>query len=164
MAFSEIYRRHALKLMAKAVAKSTCREDAEELVQNSFLKLYQKKASIVADQPIFGYLFMVFKNETLNQYRNKLVRDKYETFVKDNSTELDQSLTEDLESKDLLAQLDLEIEKLPTKCKNVFLLSRREHLSNKEIANVLNISVNTVEQHMRKALGKLRLSVRDLTL
>lgn len=148
--------------MAKAVAKSTCREDAEELVQNSFLKLYQKKASIKEDQPIFGYLFTVLKNEALNQYRNKLVREKYETFVKNNGTELVQSLVEELESKDLSAQLDLEIEKLPKKCKSVFLLSRKENLSNKEIAEALNISVNTVEQHMRKALGKLRLSIRDL--
>jgi RNA polymerase sigma-70 factor (family 1) len=150
--------------MAKAVSKSACREDAEELVQNSFLKLFQKKSLLDDDLSIFSYLFVALKNEVLNQHRNRLVREKYESYIRNNITEVDNTCSQELETNDLLAKLDLEVDKLPNKCKNVFLLSRKEHLSNKEITTVLNISLNTVEQHMRKALGKLRLSMKDLTI
>ncbi|ETZ19213.1 RNA polymerase sigma factor [Pedobacter sp. V48] len=160
-AFSALYTKYALKLLSVAVKKTNNRDDAQELVQNSFLKLYQRKENIEANTPVFPYLYVVLKNQVLNYHRSLLVRQKYETYVFANFVEDDNSLVENLESKNLEKDLENAVEQLPEKCQQVFIMSRKNNLSNKEIASALNISENTVEQHMRRALGKLRVSLKE---
>lgn len=160
LAFAVLYRRHVLKLMSIAVTKTHSRDDAEELVQNSFLKFYQHKNAIESNTSVFAYLYVVLKNQILNYHRNELVRQKHEEYVFANRSETENSSTETIETKELEKQIEDAIDLLPEKCRKVFVLSRKEHLSNKEIASTLNISENTVEQHMRKALGRLRISLK----
>ncbi|MBK0382090.1 RNA polymerase sigma-70 factor [Pedobacter sp. SD-b] len=159
-AFSELYKRYVLKLMAIAVNKTPSRDDAEELVQNSFLKFYQHKNSLEDKTSVFAFLYVILKNQILNYYRKQAVHQKYEAYISVNGKAEDNSLIERIETQDLEKQIEKAIDLLPEKCKKVFLLSRKKNLSNKEISKVLNISENTVEQHMRKALGRLRLSLR----
>ncbi len=160
-AFSELYKRHVLKLMAVALQKTPSRDDAEELVQNSFLKFYQHKEEIKAETAVFPYLYVVLKNQILNYHRKQLIHQKYETYIlAKEALNNNNSLVTDIETKELERQIELAIDLLPDKCKNVFLLSRKKNLTNKQIANTLNISENTVEQHIRKALGRLRISLK----
>ncbi|HET8829157.1 MAG TPA: RNA polymerase sigma-70 factor [Pelobium sp.] len=159
--FTEIYKRYSIKLISLAINKTQNRDDAEELVQNSFLKFYQHKDAVETNTSLFAFLYVILKNQILNYHRRQLVHQKYEAYVAKFHPQDDNHLQATIESKDLERLIEKEIEKLPDKCRNAFLLSRRKNLSNKEIAAELNISENTVEQHMRKALGRLRVSLKD---
>jgi RNA polymerase sigma-70 factor (family 1) len=160
-AFSILYDRYVLKLLSIAINKTKDREDAEELVQNCFFKFYERKREIEANTVVFAYLYVVLKNQILNYHRSLLVRQKYERYALANLNEVDNSLIENLESQEFERELANAIDLLPAKCQKVFLLSRECHFTNKEIATTLSISENTVEQHMRKALGRLRSSLKQ---
>jgi len=105
-----------------------------------------------------AYLYVICKNQILNHHRDKLVQNRYEEHLL-HFTAQHEDLAAQIEAKELQHIIDQEIENLPEKCKAVFMLSRGQYLSNREIANQLSISENTVEQHMRKALGRLRISL-----
>ncbi|WP_256006858.1 RNA polymerase sigma factor [Pedobacter deserti] len=163
--FEAFYQKHAVKLLKIAVHKTGDRNVAEELVQDSFLSLYRHKADITEQSHIGAYLYIALKNRILNYYRKENTHKKYEAYVKQHTREQDSSTELTIDTRDLELRIIEEIEKLPSQCKTVFRLSRFEYLSDKEIAARLNISVNTVEQHKRKALRILRGSLQEyLTL
>lgn len=136
-------------------------EASQEMVQDIFVGLYKQVSSLHAHTILENYLFIALRNRVFNYHRQLLVQWKKEQTLRDglvvNIPENDQRL----ELKELEASLQAKIQLLPPQCRTVFLLSRQENLSNKEVAERLNISVNTVEQHMRKALRILRTSLGD---
>lgn len=139
--------------------KTGDRDISHELVQDSFINLYKLKSSATEIKSVRAYLYVILKNSILNHYRKESARKKYQEYMSIHANDLDHSTTLAIESRELERQLNDEIDKLPPKCRAVFKLSRREHLSNKEIASRLGISENTVEQHMRKAIRDLRSSL-----
>jgi RNA polymerase sigma-70 factor (ECF subfamily) len=129
------------------------------------LKFYQHKDKLLQINSVFAYLYIILKNQILNYHRSNLIKNKYEQFYTNtNENIIDTSLNGLLELKDLEKQIEISINQLPEKCRQVFLLKRKENFSNKQIAEALNISENTVEQHMRKALSRLRISLGDYFL
>jgi len=158
-AFEAIYKRYAVKLLAIAMQKTGDRNIAEELVQDTFMVMYNKKTSLGNLNSVMAFLYTVLKNQIMDRYRHGLVERKYEDYLGHVFVEADNSTQMLIETKELEKMLRFEIEKLPAQCRNVFKLSRSEYLSNKEIAIKLEISENTVEQHMRKALRILRVSL-----
>ena len=163
-AFNEIYRRNVLKLLEVAIKKTVCLDDAEELVQNAFIKLYQQKDNIKNDHNIFGYLCVTLKNKVFNLVRDNKIKLDYETLSLKNSLSASEETMEIIEYKELESFFDKVIQTLPLKCREVFILSRKKYFSNKQIAHELNISENTVEQHIRKALQKLRISIKNFSV
>ncbi|WP_166664795.1 RNA polymerase sigma-70 factor [Pedobacter metabolipauper] len=159
-AFELLYKRHAVRLLAVAMSKIKNREVAAEVVQETFMILFNKRSS--ADQIVNlpAFLSTISKNKILDHYRREVQFQKYESRIILEASELDHSTEQHIDSRDLESQLGMQIEKLPAKCRHVFKLSRQEYLSNKQIAAKLEISENTVEQHMRKALRLLRLYVQ----
>ncbi|HEY0667375.1 MAG TPA: RNA polymerase sigma-70 factor, partial [Sphingobacteriaceae bacterium] len=157
--FRIIYERHYTQLLAIGLQKTGNRDIAQELVQDTFMKLYQCKNRIIEITSIRAYLYVILKNKILNHHRTELGYKKYLSYISNYINHSDNSTMNKLETRELERQLNLEIENLPPQCQKVFKLSRKEYLSNKEIAIVLGISENTVEQHMRKALRNLRRSL-----
>lgn len=155
-AFGLLYKRYVIKLVSIAMQKTNDRALSEELVQDAFLVYYkmgmQKKEHFSA----FAFLYVILKNKIMDHFRHDVVRRKYEDHLAYTFTEVDDSTTDLIETRELEKLIAGEIEKLPPQCQTVFTLSRKQLLSNKEIANTLQISENTVEQHMRKALRILR--------
>lgn len=158
-AFETIYKCYAVKLLAIAMQKTGDRNVAEELVQDTFLVLYNRKETLGELKSLMAFLYTVLKNQILDRYRREMVEQKYEVHLSYAFVEAEDSTESMMATKDLERLLSAEIEKLPAQCRNVFKLSRSEYLSNKAIALKLEISENTVEQHMRKALRILRGSV-----
>ncbi|WP_442588390.1 RNA polymerase sigma-70 factor [Pedobacter sp. AW31-3R] len=158
-AFEALYKKYAVKLLAVAMQKTGDRITAEEIVQDSFLSFYKNKQSLTALSSVLAFLYVILKNKIMDKYRHDFVRRKYEDHLFAYYNEADHSTTAFIETRELEKLLNEEIEKLPQQCRTVFNLSRKQYFSNKEIANSLQISENTVEQHMRKALRILRGSI-----
>jgi RNA polymerase sigma-70 factor (family 1) len=128
-------------------------------VQEVFLSLYHLKDELQTTTSLKSYLYTALQHKIYNHYQKVLTRSKYEQSASLDLQIVDNNLNGEFESKDLEKQIQEIISNLPPKCRKVFLLSREEQLPYKEIAKQLNISVNTVDQHIQKALRILRNSI-----
>jgi RNA polymerase sigma-70 factor (family 1) len=156
-AFEQLYAAHAIELLTIAMQKTNDREIAKELVQTVFVTFFQNKATAHNIHSLKAYLYTILKNKLLDHYRHLLVQKKHKFYTGQLyvATESNNVYTY-VDTRELELLLQEEIQKLPPQCKHVFRLRREAELSNKEIAHQLNISENTVEQHMRRALRLLR--------
>ena len=140
-------------------------EDAENIVQDVFLVLWEKKDELEITYTLTTYLFTLVKNKCLSFLRHKLIEEEYNLQMKE---ELSFKLYA-LESLDYSYQSETELQEaikraldaLPERCREVFIKSRIEGLKYKEISEELGISVNTVENHIVTALKKLRVELKD---
>jgi RNA polymerase sigma-70 factor, ECF subfamily len=133
------------------------RQRAADIVQDVFLYIWEKRDTIAFDEGFKSYLFQTTYHRALNFIRKEQKIPIVELSNADNS-ECRDSDNFDKEA-DLLEKKELIVKSLrhlPTKCKEVFVLSRQNGLSYTEIAETLNISKKTVESHMVKALSILR--------
>lgn len=152
-AFTEIYSRYSAKLLA--IAFNYCRHPnlAEEIVQEIFMSLWERRKSLEI-KSLNAYLgtavrFSVFKQIYARKKREELAKENYkiETTV----------IEEDkIYAKFLDEYIRGIVDTLPQKCRLVFRYSRDLHMTNKEIAKEMNISEKTVESHMTKALKTIR--------
>jgi len=140
--------------------------EAEEVVQQIFLKLWENKDQIIIEKSISAYLYQSVRNQSINFLRQKLITSKNkESYTqKLRYAEVFDAISEENGSSVLLAQelegqINLAIDGLPGKCREIFMLSRKENLSVKEIAEQLDVSVNTVQKQISIALAKLRISL-----
>jgi RNA polymerase sigma-70 factor (family 1) len=145
-------------LLAIALDKTRDRELAEELVQDTFISFYNSKVSVGKMTTPMAFLYIILKNKILSLHRRNLVQQRYQNLLKHSYSEADEHTQSLIETRELERLLNTEIEKLPDQCRKVFQLRRQESLSNKQVAEQLLISENTVEQHMRKALRLLRIA------
>jgi len=151
-AFKQIYKRYASGLYAAAYNLFRDKPLCEDLIQELFADLWikRKKLNIKSLKP---YLYTSVKNRALMAMRSgrtMLNETALEKLIADYATD------DRLNIRELNDVLNKSIDSLPDKCRQIFRLSRNEHLSNKEIAERLNISVKTVENQMTIALRRLR--------
>ncbi|MCD7914599.1 MAG: RNA polymerase sigma-70 factor [Tannerellaceae bacterium] len=136
-------------------------EDAENIVQDVFLMLWEKKDQIRIDTNLAGYLFTLTKYKSLDFLRHKVIQEEFvsEYVLKLQALEqMNYSFSTDAE---LQLIIDRAIGKLPDKCKDIFIKSRIEGKKYREIAEELQISVKTVENQMVIALKKLREELKE---
>ncbi|MEO8885802.1 MAG: RNA polymerase sigma-70 factor [Mucilaginibacter sp.] len=162
-AFNEIYKRHWKKLYAAAFKRLKNKELAEEVVQEIFARLWFRRHSLVITTELGGYLHSSAAHIVIDYYRKELIKEKYQHSLQHNYG-YDNSTEEEIVLKDLQHTIDEEVKHLPVKCRLVYELSRVEHKTNKEIAYSLGISEKTVENHLTKALKRLRLGLTEYYL
>jgi RNA polymerase sigma-70 factor (ECF subfamily) len=152
--FEELFRLHYRFLCNVANKILHDRDASEDVVQDVFAKLWTKKTEIPFLQSGKNYLFRVTVNATLDylEKNKKVVRLNDETAHISFTNETEETL----DVKELEMKISKTLEELPPKCKAVFILSRYEGMKYKEIAEHLDISVKTVENHMGKALAHMR--------
>ncbi len=130
---------------------------SEEIVQDIFVYMWGNKENLRINTSVKAYLFTASKLKSLNQLRDtrnqKRIIDQLSKSAGQDAIDPDHSF---IDTEEFRKILDAAIEQLPPKCKEIFLLSKKEELSNKEIAEQLGISVKTVENQMTVALKKLR--------
>jgi len=155
-AFTTLYNRYWDKLYAVAFNRLADEFEAEEAVQNIFLDLWKRKETITLTHTLSTYLSAAIKYHVFTRLA-QIRREKLRTEeLKIGAIEGVETTAEWLSEKELKKQLEQSINELPEKCKIVFLLSREQNLTNKQIAEELNISEKTVEGHITKALNNLR--------
>ncbi len=124
---------------------------AEDITQTVFITLWEKRDTIDPETNIEPLLYTIARNHVYRQTEQLLRRFKYEQTQKENIP-AEYSAEEDVNNLFLEKILSELIEKLPSERRKVFLLSRKEHLSNKNIADRLHISEKTVETQIRRSL------------
>lgn len=133
-------------------------DDAEEAVQEVFVNVWSKRESLQLDESLRSYLIKSTRNRALNLIdRKKSLSPLDESPITEGIYTLQAANPEEQEK---LNRIFLEIDNLPPRCREIFLLSREEGLEYSEIATFLDISVKTVETQMGIALRKLRQAVR----
>lgn len=158
-AFDFLYRKYFLLLVNIAIKKVGSPEIAEELVQDIFLNVYIKRNTLLPDAELAPYLFTALKNRIYDYYRKKLSEKKYARSVNAKIYVVSGDDThEQLEAKELHEQLYERLQEMPERRKEIFLM-RQDGIPNKEIAERLNISINTVESQIHKALRFLKSSI-----
>ncbi|WP_316785670.1 RNA polymerase sigma-70 factor [Pedobacter frigiditerrae] len=130
---------------------------AEEIVQDVFLKIWEDPEGLNEIKSINSYLYRSVINASINYLNRQKNIERHHLKIASNYSE--ESLVELDEENELIVLINNEIEKLPAQCKKVFKLSRFEHLKYKEIANLLDISERTVENHIANALKLLRVEL-----
>lgn len=153
--FEKIFKEHFKGLHAYAYTMLKDEQAAEDVVQNMFLKLWEKKERIHIEKSIAAYLYRSVYNDCINQINHMKVRAAYEAYesynARNNNSEHDPVSYTELEGK--IAQA---LNELPEGCRTVFQMSRYEELKYHEIAAKLGISIKTVENQMGKALRLMR--------
>jgi len=155
-AYSEIYARYFGLLFIAACKKVSDREDARDLVHETFTNLWDKRKNLNPEMGIASYLYASLRNRIINWFAHQQVSSKYVTsfrlFYESGICETDHKIRE----KQLATLIEKEIDALPPRMKEVFLLSRRAHLSHREIATQLDISEQTVKTQIKHTLRILR--------
>lgn len=128
---------------------------AREIVQDLFVRLYEKRQTLSIDISVKSYLYRSVYNSSINHIHQRNIREKHNRTIAQEKEVLDYP-DDDMNTVDLQKRIYDIIESLPTKCRKIFKMNRFEGMKNEEIAQVLNLSKRTVETQISKALKILR--------
>ena len=159
VAFEIIYNKYWKRLFNAAYKRIADQTACEEIVQDIFIKLWEKRFGLSLSTGLENYLLVAVKYNTIDYHRKQLVKHRFEQVSK--LSEYDNSTDDILIAADLARYISKLVDDLPGKCKNVYVLSRLEHKSHKEIAEILGISEKTVQGHLTKALQHIRSGMMD---
>lgn len=157
-AFSQLFDSYYISLCFFAARYLHDLSLARSLVQDLFIDLWQKREKIEVAVSVKAYLYISVKNRCIDHLRAK----KTTTEIPESDAAVSQVPFRDLiEEAELNERINLSINRLPGKCREIFMLSRMEGLKYAEIAKKLDVSVKTVEMQMGIALRKIRESLSD---
>lgn len=159
-AFSELFDYYGKKLFSFSLGYLKDTHEAEEIVQEVFLKIWKSRAELLAGKSFDSYIFTIAKNAILNTIRKSKNEQVYLNYAKMYPGR-DVLLEEEINFRELERAYLESIEKLSPKRKEIFILSREKNMSNAEIASHLSISVKTVENQMTTALSEIKRNLRE---
>ncbi|MBJ6108438.1 sigma-70 family RNA polymerase sigma factor [Hymenobacter sp. BT523] len=162
-AFAEIYTRYSYQLFTVAYGKLKSKEAAEELAQDLFENLWEKRRSAQIQQ-LKPYLFSAIRYRVINYIKSEKVRTSYELFCRLTLTDADTGTEATVALNDLNEALAAGMQHLSEKTQEVFRLSRLEQCTIPEISVRVNLSEKTVEYHLRKSLKLMRSYLRNFLL
>jgi len=154
-AFETIFKKYYLRLCHYVFQYVENMPDAEEIVQETFLNIWDKRQTLDINISFKSYLYASAKNRALNQLRNASRRKGHLSVISSYKSHEVDALS-DLSANEINDQLFLALEQLPPKCKRIFQMSRIEGLKHKEIAAKMDIKIKTVENQIGIALKFLK--------
>lgn len=154
LVFEQVYHAYHEKLYFYFLRHTRSQLWAEELLQTTFIKLWHHRQRLSETHTLSEQLFRIAKTSLIDMMRhNRHHREFLQSYT---AERLQQGLAQEPANRDAIRQLYREMDKLPPVRKKVFMLSRIDGLSHKEISRMLAISPKTVEVHITKALKQLR--------
>jgi len=135
-------------------------QDAEEIVQDTFVNLWEKRGELQIGVSLNAYLYRSVANRALNHQNHLKVRKAHNDYTLASGEGYAFS-SDELENEELQSRYESALAAMPEKRRKAFEMSRKDGLKYNEIAERLNVSVKTVEAHLSKALEDLRISLRD---
>ena len=160
LAFEAVFKLYYQQLCVLAYTILKEREEAEEIVQEAFVKIWERRHRIELKSSIRNYMYSTVRNSCFNYLKHQSVERDYETAIKRGNDSYN-LVEEEVVGKELNVIINKTIEQLPEKRREIFELSRYEGLKYSEIAERLNISIKTVEAQMGQALKYLKTHLRD---
>lgn len=155
-AFNKLYAMHWKKLFSIAYQALGSADDAKDIVQDTFVKVWDKREQLDTSCQVSGFLFTILKNNIINYLKKELSRKKRLQNAFGNREEKDHSPEDHYEASQLSVLLEREINQLPPKMRHILVLSRNKNMAIKEIATALNIAPQTVKNQLSNALRILR--------
>jgi RNA polymerase sigma-70 factor (ECF subfamily) len=152
-AYRLLYEKYGPQLHALCFRFRFSKEEAEEIVQETFIRIWQNRQAIDPARPFGRFLITIAKHLIYNQIRHNKYRSDYLNHIK---SELKVFPPDQPKERELQQLVDKAVRELPDKCSQVFRKSRFEGYSNQQIAEELHISKSTVENQLNKALKKIR--------
>ena len=156
-AFTQLYLHFGKKLIHFAISLVRSTEIAEELVEDVFVKLWANRIHITAIENITVYLYVAVKNKALNSLSKKakeLIQAPFD-YLDSTVDEFAADPYDLLITSEMMNRMHHAIDALPPRCKMIFKLIREDSLRYKEVAEILNISVNTIDVQMAIAVKKI---------
>ena len=156
-AFTQLYLHFGKKLIHFSVSLVRSKEIAEELVEDVFVKLWANRYHITEIENLTVYLYVAVKNRSLNvlsQKAKELVASSFDYL----DTTVDEFAADPYDlmiTAEMMGRMHQAIESLPPRCKMIFKLIREDGLKYKEVGDILNISVNTIDAQMAIAVKKI---------
>jgi RNA polymerase sigma-70 factor, ECF subfamily len=159
--FEVLFRQYYQMLCAYAMRFVNDADTAEEIVQDLFYKLWEKREELLINTSVKSYLFSAVHNRCLKFIEHRNVETKYRNYYLLHESEIDNEQHDTAGVHELQDIIDDTLNSLPDRCSRIFRLNRFEGLKYHEIARQLSISVKTVEANMGKALKLLRKNLRN---
>jgi len=161
LAFKEIYTRYWYQLYLVTNRRLRSQEATEEILQNFFTTFWINRKQTRIRTSLKAYLYTAIRYSIINHLAREATRNNYVELIAYDLKETNNATEETVFLNDLQQNIDKILCQLPKKCRAVFELSRKEHKTNKEIAQLLNLSEKTVENHITNALKLFRLNLKE---
>lgn len=159
-AYTTLFRRYLRKAYAMAYARLRSKEATEEIVQNIFISIWDKRASLSINN-MSAYLFTAIKYKALNIIESNIVFEKYWNYYRRFVPQQDDATARTVEFNELMEALEDGMEQLPEKTRKIFRLNRLEGRTIPEIAGLLNLSEKAVQYHITRSVKEIRLYLKD---
>lgn len=160
-AFKTIFDAYGKKIHRFSLAYLKSEQEAEEIVQEVFLKIWKVRGDLQPDRSFDSFIFTMAKNAILNTIRKSKNEQLYVSYAKLHPGR-DILLDDELDFAELERAYKKAIEELSPQRKKIFLLSREKILTNAEISNQLGISIKTVENQMTTSISQIRKSLMSM--
>jgi len=158
--FEVLFKQYYAPLVVYACKYVSDIDIAREIVQDFFVRLYEKRQSLSIDTSVKSYLYRSVYNCCINYFNQRNIQEKHLKSI-DLERDDEENLEREINTVELQQQINKVINSLPAKCQRIFKMNRYEGLKNEEIAQLLNLSKRTVETQISKALKILRKRLSD---
>ena len=155
-AFCELYAAYKNRLIYFAMRFLKSREYAEDVFQDAFTIIWQGRRFINPDASFSSYLYTIVRNRILNQLRDLVNQDKLKEQILQQAVDYSNDTQNAILANDLKQLISCAMQQLTPRQRKIFEMSREQQMSHKEIADVLGISVNTVQESISTSLRTLR--------
>ena len=139
-----------------AYAQTRSRHDADDIFQDFFIQVWEKRESLEITSSVKNYLLVWLRNHILNSIKKEQIRDRYHEMSGEGKSEADDYTWVEIVAADLDDKIKHIVRKFPPRLRSVYMLSREQHLSVKEIADKLFVSEPTVKNQLTDILKRLR--------
>lgn len=161
-AFEKIYLAYYKRTLYFLTGLVKSEEDAKELTQEVFIKLWTNRETIDTNKSTHNYMYTIARNAAFNFLKHKLVEFHYQNeYARKTATETSEEI---LFAKETALLIEMTVERMPVQRQRIYKMSRNEGMSNEEIANRLRISKKTVENQLSLALGELKRVIAGMIL
>jgi RNA polymerase sigma-70 factor (ECF subfamily) len=155
-AFSDLYEKYHRALYLFILKLSKNPHEAEELVQSVFVTVWLSRQFIDISKPFSAYLFSIARNRYYDMLRKRVTESCYADYILQQNNLIADDFEKEIEDKEIYEIINKLLQQIPNRRQKIFRMSREDDLSYKQIAEKLQISENTVDTQIRKALNFLR--------